>query len=322
VKIVMITGCCGFLGKHLTRLFLKKGYYVYGVDKLTYAADKSAYADLNRTKFSEFFKFINADIKNLCELPDLDYIINTAAESHVGHSITGSDDFMSSNVEGVRNLLNLIAARQDKPVFVQLSTDEVVSEIEVGSHTEDAPHKPGNPYSASKAAADMLVMAWHKTFSVPYILIRPTNLYGKGQHPEKMIPLFLQRLQRGLQVRLHDQGLPKRSWLHVRDAAEAILFIVENGLPINEVYNIAGADELKNNEVAKHIIDRVLGLGLEDPAEWVKHVDYSYNRPGQDVRYSLDGSKLAKLGWVPKRRFVYNIQEIIDSASSSPFWGE
>ena len=195
MKLVVITGCLGLIGSHVTRECLKKGWRVYGIDCCTYAANEEFLTDFYR---SPNFTFVEKDIATLKYLPDCDYVINIAAESHVGNSIIDSTDFITSNVVGVKNLLDLIRQKQanvsDRPVFFHFSTDEVYGDITNGEHVETDILQPSNPYSASKAAADMLVMAWARTYDLKYLILRPTNNYGIGQYPEKLIPLTVKLL--------------------------------------------------------------------------------------------------------------------------------
>ena len=183
VKIVYITGCLGFIGSYVTRLCLEKGWYVKGVDKITYAANEDLLEEFKKHKN---FSFVHCDINDLKFLYDCDYIINTAAETHVGNSIVNSDDFVKSNIDGVHTILNLMRNyRQESgkvPILLHFSTDEVYGDIVDGAHHEGDILKPSNPYSATKAAADMLIVAWGRTYNIPYIIVRPTNNYGIGQY--------------------------------------------------------------------------------------------------------------------------------------------
>ncbi len=185
-----------------------------------------------------------------------DYVINTAAETHVGNSIANSDDFVHSNVNGVHNLLELIKNHRgeniSKPTLLHFSTDEVYGDIEEGEHIETDLLKPSNPYSATKAAADMLVMAWGRTYGLPYIIVRPTNNYGIGQYVEKLIPKTCKYLKLGRKVPLHNGGTPIRNWLHAQDTADAIITIINAGVK-NEIYNICGGFEQNNLETVKKI---------------------------------------------------------------------
>ncbi len=190
MKIVYVTGCLGFIGSYTTRKCLERGWKVYGIDKCTYAANIQLLRAFS--KYSNF-KFEKCDIRNIDRIYDCDYIINFAAESHVENSIIKSDKFVESNIVGVQNLLDLIRFKpancNDRPILFHISTDEVYGDIEQGAHTENDILKPSNPYSASKAAADMLVNAWARTYGINYIILRPTNNYGIGQYPEKLIPI-------------------------------------------------------------------------------------------------------------------------------------
>jgi len=316
MKIVYITGCLGFMGSYATRRALKRGWYVYGVDKLTYAANPSLLDEFNEYKN---FRFIRKDIKNLKFLNDCDYVINYAAESHVGNSIVNSDEFINSNILGVKNLLDLIRNKQsnvnDFPVFFHISTDEVYGDIEEGAHIETDILKPSNPYSASKASADMLIKAWSRTYGVQYIILRPTNNYGIGQYPEKLIPLSVKNLIRSKKIRLHNNGTPIRNWLHADDTALAVMAIIDSG-NTNEIYNVAGGFEQENIETVKKIIKAF--HGTLDNLE--QYVDFNARREGQDIRYALDDQKLKNLGWDPKKKFDDEIEEIVGYYKENFMW--
>jgi dTDP-glucose 4,6-dehydratase len=315
-KVIYITGCLGFIGSYVTRACLKKDWYVKGVDKMTYASNKDLLNEFNK---DEKFSFVNCDINDLKFLYDCDYVINTAAETHVGNSITNSDEFISSNINGVHNLLELIknhrSENSKKPIFLHFSTDEVYGDIEEGAHTETDILKPSNPYSATKAAADMLVLAWARTYNLPYIIVRPTNNYGMGQYVEKLIPKACKYLKLGRKIPLHNNGTPIRNWLHAQDTANAITTIIESGVE-NEIYNICGGFEQSNLEAIKKII---LFSG-KDLNNLDQYVDFSFNRPGQDVRYALDDSKLRTLGWEPKSNFDHELKFIIEYYRRKFIW--
>jgi dTDP-glucose 4,6-dehydratase len=315
MKVVYITGCLGFIGSYVTRRCLQMGWYVKGVDKMTYAANKQL---LEEFKKFDNFSFVHCDINDLEFLYDCDYVINTAAETHVGNSITNSDDFVHSNINGVHNLLELIRNHRkessDLPVLLHFSTDEVYGDIDEGSHTEQDLLKPSNPYSASKAAADMLVIAWNRTYGVPYVIVRPTNNYGIGQYVEKLIPKTCKYLKLGKKIPLHNAGSPTRNWLHAADTADAIIKIVESGTK-NEIFNIAGGFEQSNLETVKQTI-----FNYNGDTEHEKYVDLSYNRIGQDVRYALNDSKLRSLNWQPTRVFSDELPSIIDYYKQRFIW--
>ena len=313
-KVVYVTGCLGFIGYHVTRACLDKGWYVIGVDKMTYAANTQWLPDLLQ---NSQFKFIESDINDLDMLYDCDYIINTAAETHVDNSIVSSDVFLRSNVNGVHHLLNLIKDRHrfKMPTLLHFSTDEVYGDIIEGDHVETDLLKPSNPYSATKAAADQLILAWARTFKVPYVIVRPTNNYGVGQYTEKFIPKSIKSLQLGRTIPLHDAGLPSRTWLHVSDTASAIIKIIESGVQ-NEIYNISGNYQEQNIIIAMQIIDAF----FPNTVDLNDHLDLSITRPGQDVRYSIDDSKLKALGWKPEAIFEVELIKIVQYYSQNFVW--
>lgn len=314
-KIIYITGCLGFIGSYVTRMALKKDWYVRGIDKITYAANTELLREFN--SYSNFV-FEHKDINDIEFLYDCDYIINTAAETHVGNSISKSENFIYSNIDGVYHLLELLRNyRQETsktPILCHFSTDEVYGDIEFGAHTETDLLKPSNPYSATKAAADMLILAWARTYSIPYIIVRPTNNYGIGQYVEKLIPKACKYLSIGRKIPLHNNGTPIRNWLHAADTASAILTIIDAGVK-NEIYNICGGFELPNISVIKYIIDIVHSTNNYD-----QYLDLSIRRPGQDVRYALDDSKLRALGWGPHKVFHQELNSIVSYYMNKFIW--
>lgn len=315
-KICYITGCLGFIGSYITRLCLSKGWYVKGVDKITYAANKEL---LDEFSSYENFSFVQCDINDLKFLYDCDYIINTAAETHVGNSISNSDDFVKSNIDGVHNLLKLIQNyRQENsviPTLLHLSTDEVYGDIFYGEHKETDLLKPSNPYSATKAAADMLILAWSRTYGIPYIILRPTNNYGIGQYIEKLIPKTCKYIKLGRKIPLHNNGKPIRNWLHAYDTATAVTTLIENNIK-NEIYNVCGGFEQSNIETVKKILlANDINISNID-----NYIDFSFNRIGQDIRYALDDSKLRNLGWKPSKIFDEEIASIVDYYNNKFIW--
>lgn len=311
-KIVMITGCFGFIGSHLTKKCLDLGWYVVGVDKLTYAANQQFIPAFNEYKN---FKFIHADINDLDSLYDCDYIINTAAETHVDNSIAASALFLQSNVNGVHHLLELIKQKNKikMPILLHFSTDEVYGDIAEGFHTENDLLRPSNPYSATKAAADMLILAWARTYSVPYVLVRPTNNYGIGQYVEKLIPKTIKYLTVDRKIDLHDKGTPVRTWLHVSDTVDAVMTIIAAGVT-NEIYNISGNCEHANLVVVKKI------LALYDAATDYKDHIVELARQGQDIRYAIDDSKLKTLGWNSTADFDQELRQIVAYYKHNFIW--
>jgi dTDP-glucose 4,6-dehydratase len=314
-KICYITGCLGFIGSYVTRLFLSEGWYVRGIDKCTYAANIDLLKEFNGYKN---FYFENKDINDIKFLYDCDYFINTAAETHVGNSISKSEDFVHSNINGVYNILELLRnyrqENSNKPTLIHFSTDEVYGDIEDGDHHEQDFLKPSNPYSATKAAADMLILAWSRTYSLPYIIIRPTNNYGIGQYVEKLIPKACKYLFLGRKIPLHNNGSPIRNWLHAEDTANAVLQII-NSQSSNEIYNISGGFEQTNIDTVKKIISII-----HQDNDYDKYIDFSIHRQGQDSRYSLNDSKLKNLGWLPKKNFDTEIVNIVNFYKDKFIW--
>ena len=311
-KIVYVTGCLGFIGTHVTRQCLDLGWYVIGVDKMTYASNERFLPEFE--KYPNF-KFINSDINDLDKLYDCDYVINTAAETHVDNSIASSDVFLRSNVNGVHHLLKLIREKSNfnMPILLHFSTDEVYGDINVGAHNETDLLKPSNPYSATKAAADMLVLAWARTYKVPYVIIRPTNNYGIGQYVEKLVPKTVKYLSIGRKIDLHDSGRPRRTWLHASDTAAAVVTIINAGVT-NEIYNISGNYETDNLTVVKKI------LALMELNESVESYTVDLVRPGQDVRYAIDDEKLKALGWSAKANFDDELVKIVEYYKNNFVW--
>lgn len=314
-KIVYVTGCLGFIGSYITRECLNKGWFVRGIDKCTYASSPKLIEE-----FSQYdnFVFEQKDINDIEFLYECDYVINVAAETHVGNSIVKSDHFVYSNVNGVHHLLELIrnyrAEGTEIPTLLHFSTDEVYGDITEGIHTEQDLLKPSNPYSATKAAADMLVLAWARTYNIPYIIVRPTNNYGSGQYVEKLIPKACKYLGLGKKIPLHNYGTPIRNWLHAQDTANAIMTIIDSNVK-NEIYNICGGFEQDNLTTVKKIVN----LYTQDE-DFEKYVDFSYSRVGQDVRYALDDTKLKSLGWSSKINFDDSLKEIVEYYKNKFIW--
>lgn len=311
-KIVYVTGCLGFIGFHVAKKCLEAGWYVYGIDKVSYAANTDL---LEQLWDYDNFKYEKKDINDIKRLVYCDYVINCAAETHVDNSIEDSNVFVHSNINGVHRLLELIRQQSGKkPTLLHFSTDEVYGDIDTGSFTETQLLKPSNPYSATKAAADMLITAWARTHSVPFIIVRPTNNYGIGQYVEKLIPKTIKYLNLGRQVPLHMNGTPRRTWLHVEDTADAVMTIIDKGT-VGEIYNISGNYETSNLDVVHQIIDNMmLTTDYED------HIDFDYQRAGADVRYSINDDKLKALGWAPKRIFKEELPAIVDYYNKNFVW--
>ena len=314
-KVVYVTGCLGFIGSYVTRTCLEKGWYVKGVDKMTYASNKNLL-----TEFEKFpnFSFVKCDINDLEFLYECDYIINTAAETHVGNSLVKSEQFVHSNINGVHNLLELIrnyrAESKNLPILLHFSTDEVYGDIEKGEHTETDILNPSNPYSATKSAADQLITAWGRTYDIPYIILRPTNNYGIGQYVEKLIPKSIKYLNLDKKIPLHNEGTPIRNWLHAQDTADAVITIIESKVR-NEIFNICGGFEQTNLDTVNKII-----ILYHKNKEVDKYLDLDIKRKGQDIRYALNDDKLRLLGWKPKVVFDKYLPAIVDYYKGNFIW--
>lgn len=314
MKVVAVTGCLGFMGSHFTRSCLQRGWKVWGIDKKTYAARMEHLEEFQHFKS---FKFLEADIAKMEHLYEVDYVFNFAAETHVDNSIMDSRRFLHTNIMGVENLLELVRGKRnyEMPVLFQLSTDEVYGDLVAGNHTENDPLRPSNPYSASKASADMLILGWHRTHGVPFNIIRPTNNYGIDQYPEKLIPKAVKYLSLGKKIPLHGDGSFMRNWLHADDTASAILQVVDHGKR-NMIYNVSGNYEATNKEVIGKVLRFYFGkdVALED------YVQFNYVRMGEDIRYSLDDTRLRSLGWNNGKKFDDELKLMVDYYKDKFTW--
>ncbi len=311
-----VTGAAGFIGSHFVRELLAGAYggEVSGVtvyDKLTYAGNLANLASVSK---DPRYAFVQGDI---CDgatldsvLPGHDVVVNFAAETHVDRSISGPQDFVVTNVVGAQALFDA-CLRHSIPRTVHIGTDEVYGSIETGSWTEEEPLLPNSPYSAAKAAAELLVRAYHVTYGLNISSTRCSNNYGPYQFPEKVIPLFVTNLIDGLQVPLYGDGLNIRDWLHVDDHCRGIAIAIVKGEP-GESYNIGGGLELNNRELTERVLE---SMG----ADWssVRPVD---DRKGHDRRYSVDDSKLRALGYAPAHNFVEGLAETVAWYRENEAW--
>jgi dTDP-glucose 4,6-dehydratase len=290
----VVTGGRGFIGSHFVESALEKGIVVVDIDNMSYASHQSLPWDNNKN-----YTLIKEDISKLNHLPSCDVLVNFAAESHVDNSIRDTAPFIKSNVLGVHNLLELIRGKPeyDRPLFYQISTDEVYGDCIEGSFGEEAKLTPSNPYSASKAAAEMLVLSYSRTYNIDYIITRSANNYGDRQYEEKLIPKSLSSLRNNKQIPVHGDGSYVRDWTYVKDNVEAIFCIINSGIR-NQVFNIAAENHMTNLEV----VDTILEWEGKN-RESIKFVE---NRWGQDLRYSVNSKKIRDLGWCPKHsRGIY-----------------
>lgn len=293
---IVTTGGRGFIGSHFVNLALQKGHSIVDIDVMTYCANKSLPWDNNSQ-----YEHIKEDITSIKHLPFSDVIVNFAAETHVDNSITYSEAFAKTNFNGVHNLLEIIRGKvYERPFFVQISTDEVYGDVIKGEFDETDQMKPSNPYSATKAAAEHLVTSYSRTYGINYLITRSSNNYGPRQYEEKLISKSMLCLKEGRKIPLHGDGSYVRDWIYVEDNARAILELIESNIK-NEIFNISGGLHLSNNEVVKEICK---WFGKD---EWEKQVEYTENRLGQDIRYSISSSKLKNAGInIPERQNLLN----------------
>ena len=331
-KVILITGGAGFIGSHVVRRFVNSfpEYTIVNADKLTYAGNLENLTDI---EIKENYIFEKTDIvdKNgiyaLFEKYQFEKVIHLAAESHVDRSITGPDEFVHTNITGTVNLLN--AARNiwknnnHGKLFYHISTDEVYGSLgHEGYFTEETAYDPRSPYSASKASSDHMVRAYFHTFGLPVIISNCSNNYGPNQFPEKLIPLAINNIKNNNPIPVYGKGENIRDWLFVEDHASAIDLIFHRGR-IGETYNIGGNNEWKNIDLIRllcRIMDRKLGRH-EGSSE--KLITFVTDRPGHDLRYAIDSSKLQKeMGWSPIPDFSAGLEKTVDWYLSNTLWLE
>jgi dTDP-glucose 4,6-dehydratase len=317
---LLVTGGAGFIGSNFVRKVISGAYpgsaqhKVTVLDALTYAGNKENLAEVNT---SPNYSFVHGDITDTDLVNDLmtkvDAVVHFVAESHVDRSITGSREFIMTNVVGTHTLLEA-ARRADIQKFVHVSTDEVYGSIPEGSWDEERPLLPNSPYSASKASSDLLVRAYHRTHKLDVNITRCSNNYGPYQFPEKVIPLFITNLMDGKKVPLYGDGLNIRDWLHVDDHCRGIYMVLTNGRS-GETYNIGGGTELTNKELT--------GLLLDASGSTWEMVERVEDRKGHDLRYSVDISKIAnELGYEPEVNFEIGLAETVGWYKSNRIWWE
>lgn len=296
---ILVTGGRGFIGSHFVEKCIDIGHKIIDIDKITYAANRTLPWDNHPN-----YLLIEKDISEIKHIPPCDLIVNFAAESHVDNSIDSPKIFFESNVRGVFNLLELLRGKiYERPMFLHISTDEVYGDIRELWFTENDKLNPGNPYSASKSAAEMFIFSYSKTYNIEYIITRSSNNYGDRQYKEKLIPKIIDSIKNKKKIPLHGDASYIRDWIYVKDNIDAIYFISENSKP-NEIYNISAENHLSNLQVTEQVCS---WLGIKD---YENHIKYIPNRMGQDIRYSLSNLKLKNLGWNP--RYSKNLYNFID----------
>ena len=305
---ILVTGGAGFIGSAVVRLAVRRGHEVINLDALTYAANRENVASVSN---SPLYSFEQADIRDRAALDRVmdshkpDAIMHLAAESHVDRSIDGPGAFIETNVTGTYNLLEAARAywtRQGKPEnfrFHHISTDEVFGSLgDTGQFTEDTPYDPRSPYSASKAASDHLVRAWHETYGLPVVLTNCSNNYGPFHFPEKLVPVVILNALHGRPIPVYGDGGNVRDWLYVEDHADALLLVLEKG-ELGRSYNIGGENEAKNIDLVRTICAEMDRLRPEN-APHERLISFVTDRPGHDRRYAIDPDRIrSELGWRP-----------------------
>lgn len=317
MKNILITGGAGFIGSNFINYILKSrdDLFIVNLDKLTYAGNLE---NLTLIESNINYKFVKGDITNaelvnyIFEKYKIKYVINFAAESHVDRSISGSEVFFRTNVIGTNVLLEA-SRRFEVEKFLQISTDEVYGSLGLtGLFTEKTPLSPNSPYSASKAAADMMVQSFNHTFGLPTLITRCSNNYGPLQFPEKLIPLMIINTLQNKKLPVYGDGMNVRDWIYVIDHNKAVELVFEKG-KIGEVYNVGASNEIPNIEIVKLILK---SLGKSDDL-----IQYVKDRPGHDRRYAIDSSKIQnELGWKPGFDFDSAIQKTIEWYLSNKQW--
>ncbi|MBU4311292.1 MAG: dTDP-glucose 4,6-dehydratase [Candidatus Omnitrophica bacterium] len=310
---LLVTGGCGFIGSNFIRYMLGKykSCKVVNLDKLTYCGRRENLKDIEKDRR---YRFIKGDICNEPLVNRLtrscDAILNFAASTHVDRSIIDASDFIRTNVDGVRVLLE--SARKNKVRrVIQISTDEAYGSIKRGSFKETSLLHPNSPYAASKAGGDHLAMAYYTTFKTPVIITRSSNNFGPYQFPEKVIPLFITNLLENKKVPLYGDGMNVRDWLYVLDNCRAIDTVLRKGRP-GEIYNIGGGYEIPNIKLTRAILKLV--------GKTSSMIKYVPDRLGHDRRYSIDSTKIRKLGWRPAKHFNTAIKETVEWYENNKTW--
>lgn len=312
---LLITGGYGFIGSNFIRYMLEKypNCNIFNLDKLTYAGNPDNLKDIEN---SPNYSFIRGDI---CDpavvdkvMQNVDYVVHFAAESHVDRSIEDGSVFVRTNVFGTYTLLES-AMKHGIMKFIHVSTDEVYGSIEEGSFKETDRLTPSSPYSSSKAGSDLIAQSYYITYKLPVIITRCTNNFGPYQYPEKLIPLFITNLLENQNVPVYGTGKNVRDWIYILDHCKAIDFVLHNG-SIGEIYNIGGGVEKTNIGITR----KILAMLVKDESM----VDYVKDRPGHDLRYSLDCSKLRELGWKPEYDFDEALAQTVEWYVENRWWWE
>ena len=338
-KTVLVTGGAGFIGSALIRHIISHTEYkVINIDKLTYSGNLESLKsiELNQKYFFEKIDICDENsIKTLLLKNKPDALIHLAAESHVDRSIDGPADFVQTNIVGTFTLLeqakhywqSLKGIKKENFRFLHVSTDEVYGDLDQTDDlfTEDTPYNPSSPYSASKASSDHLVRAWNRTYNFPVLITNCSNNYGPYQFPEKLIPHMILTALDGKSLPVYGDGRQIRDWLYVNDHVRALMTVLENG-SIGETYNIGGNNEIQNIEVVNticNILDELMPDRLNGLASFKDLITYVKDRPGHDLRYAIDASKIKfDLNWEPKEDFISGIRKTVEWYLTNLSWSE
>jgi dTDP-glucose 4,6-dehydratase len=338
-KIILITGGAGFIGSALIRHIIKDtDHRVVNIDKLSYSGNLQS---LESVESNKDYIFEQVDICDEIELKRVflkskpDIVMHLAAESHVDRSIDDPSDFIQTNIVGTFTLLeqaknywqSLESDKKDNFRFLHVSTDEVYGDLQgtTGFFTEETSYDPSSPYSASKASSDHLVRAWHRTYGLPILITNCSNNYGPCQFPEKLIPHVILNALKGKNLPIYGDGKQVRDWLYVDDHVRALISVALDGA-VGETYNIGGSNEIQNIEVVKKIckiLDELIIDKINDMTSYSELITYVKDRPGHDVRYAINASKINRdLDWEPKENFESGIQKTVGWYLNNMSWSE
>jgi dTDP-glucose 4,6-dehydratase len=303
---ILVTGGQGFIGSNFVRHVIDKAEIIV-VDALKYGSNENNLKDLD-------YKFVKGNICDYELMAELvkktDTIVNFAAETHVDRSISNPYAFIESNVIGTYTLLEAMRKVNPDARLVHIGTDEVYGDIEKGSFKEDDMLKPSSPYSASKASADMFVLAYARTYGLDAVITRCTNNYGPYQFPEKLIPKAILRAKKDMEIPIYGTGKNVRDWIYVKDHCKAINLVLEKG-ERGEIYNVSSSEEKTNLAVINELLEIMAKNNL---------IEFVEDRPGHDIRYSLDSSNIRELGWTPKHGFEDGLKETIEWYLNNEWW--